>query len=142
MSMFFPLQFDFKYFYFFADYFLVVVRMCLCQLCVESVLKNKACCRLLIFWSIVTTMASMVSVYYAIDVHTTHNVYKEIRSSLQDQKQIKTVECLQLYFRIFLNYLINLFVSWYKLFVILFRSNAFFKTSSVCVFLSKISQNV
>jgi hypothetical protein len=46
---------------------------------VESALNSKACCRLLIFWSVITTMASMVSVYYAIDVHTTHNVYKEIR---------------------------------------------------------------
>ena len=52
--------------------------MCFCISCIESILNSKACCRLLIFWSIITTLASMVSVYYAIDVHTSQNVYKEI----------------------------------------------------------------
>ena len=28
---------------------------------------NSACCRLLIFWSVITTLSSVVSIYYAID---------------------------------------------------------------------------
>ena len=31
---------------------------------------NSACCRLLIFWSVITTLSSVVSIYYAIDAQS------------------------------------------------------------------------
>jgi hypothetical protein len=38
-------------------------------LTLDSVLNSRACCKLLIFWSFLTTLASMLSLLYAIDVH-------------------------------------------------------------------------
>lgn len=34
---------------------------------------NSACCRLLIFWSLITTLSSIVSIYYAIDAQNRLN---------------------------------------------------------------------
>ena len=49
------------------------------QLNIESFLHSRACCKLLLFWSILTTLASMVSVYYAIDVHNSLAMNEELR---------------------------------------------------------------
>ena len=44
--------------------------------CLDSSVNNRTCCRFLIFWGFVTTLASVVSVYYAVDVHS---AYKDVR---------------------------------------------------------------
>ncbi len=49
------------------------------QLNIESFLHSRACCKLLLFWSILTTLASMVSVFYAIDVHNSLAINEELR---------------------------------------------------------------
>jgi hypothetical protein len=45
---------------------------------VEYLLHSRACCKLLLLWSIITTLASMISVYYAIDVHNSLVLKKEL----------------------------------------------------------------
>ncbi len=49
------------------------------QFNIEAFLHSRACCKLLLFWSILTTLASMVSVYYAIDVHNSLAINEELR---------------------------------------------------------------
>ena len=48
------------------------------QVNAESLLHSRACCKLLLLWSMLTTLASLVSVYYAIDVHNSLVLKKEL----------------------------------------------------------------
>jgi hypothetical protein len=58
------------------------------HLTVESFLNSRACCKLLLFWSILTTLASMVSVFYAIDVHNHNSLIQkqEIRDAILNRE--------------------------------------------------------
>ena len=49
---------------------------------IETLLQSRSCCKLLIFWSVLTTLASLVSLYYAIDVHNSFVDKREFRDKL------------------------------------------------------------
>ena len=59
----------------------------------ESLVSNPAWCRLLIFWSVVTTLASVVSISYAIDAQNRLNEARKIQSDLEKLIPEKS-ECL------------------------------------------------
>ena len=52
------------------------------HLTIESFLQSRACCKLLLFWSVLTTLASMLSVFYAIDVHNSLVQKQDIRDAI------------------------------------------------------------
>ena len=52
---------------------------------IETLLQSRSCCKLLIFWSILTTLASLISLYYAIDVHNSFVEKREFREKLMSR---------------------------------------------------------
>ena len=54
----------------------------LSNLTLETFLKSRSCCKLIFFWSVLTTLTSIASLYYAMDVHSAFIQKQDIRDKI------------------------------------------------------------